>query len=70
MRRLVVSVVSPLRSVMALSMSLGACTLGLNALLVYEWLERGNDTNPDWYLPLRLNLTAALTGSLTLALLI
>lgn len=74
LRRLVVSMVPPLWSVMALSLPLGACTLllvtGLAALLVYEWLERADDGYPDWYLPLRLQLTAILTLSLALTLLL
>jgi hypothetical protein len=74
LRRLVVSMVPPLWSVMALSLPLGACTLllvtGLAALLVYEWLERADDGYPGWYLPLRLQLTAILTASLALTLLL
>ncbi len=72
LRRLVVSMVPPLWSVMALSLPLGICTLllivGFSALLVYEWLERGDEGYPQWYLPLRLQLTAVLTVSLGLTL--
>ena len=72
LRRLVVSMVPPLWSVMALSLPLDACTLllivGFSALLVYEWLERADEAYPSWYLPLRLQLTAVLTLGLGLTL--
>jgi hypothetical protein len=74
LRRLVVSMVPPLWSVAALSLPLNICTLllisGLSLLLVYEWLERGNDGYPDWYLPLRLQLTTALAVGLGLTMLL
>ena len=73
-RRLVVSMVPPLWSVLALSLPLRACTLvlitGFSLLLVYEWLERGDGVYPPWYLALRLQLTAILAVSLALTLLI
>jgi hypothetical protein len=74
LRRLAVSMLPPLWSVMALSVPLYLTTplliLGLSALLVYEWLERADRTYPEWYLPLRLRLTVALTASLALTLLL
>jgi len=74
LRRLVVSMVPPLWSVMALSLPTGVCTLllisGLVALLIYEWVEGAGHSTADWYLPLRLQLTAVLTLSLALTLLL
>jgi hypothetical protein len=74
LRRLCVSMVPPLWAVMALSLPVALCTVllivGLAALLVYEWLERGDVTYPPWYLPLRLQLTAVLSLSLALTLLL
>jgi hypothetical protein len=66
--------VPPLWAVMALSLPVALCTVllivGLSGLLVYEWLERGDVTYPPWYLPLRLQLTAVLSLSLALTLLL
>jgi hypothetical protein len=74
LRRLAISMVPPLWSAMALSVPLNPATmlliLGLSILLVYEWLERADRTYPEWYLPLRLRLTVALTASLALTLLL
>ncbi|MEM8768807.1 MAG: DUF3429 domain-containing protein [Pseudomonadota bacterium] len=74
LRRLCVSMVPPLWAVMALSLPVVICTalliLGLVVLLVYEWLERADAAYPDWYLPLRLQLTTVLTASLALTLLL
>ena len=74
LRRLCVSMVPPLWAVMALSLPVVLCTplliAGLVALLVYEWFERGDVSYPHWYLPLRLQLTAVLSLSLALTLLI
>jgi hypothetical protein len=74
LRRLATSMVPPLWSVMALSLPLNVATallvLGLCSLLAYEWLERADRAYPDWYLPLRLRLTAALSASLALTLLL
>ena len=74
LRRLCVSMVPPLWAMMALSLPVMLCTLllivGLVTLLVYEWLERGDVAYPAWYLPLRLQLTAVLSASLALTMLI
>ena len=74
LRRLCVSMVPPLWAVMSLSLPVVICTvlllLGLVALLVYEGLERADAAYPEWYLPLRLQLTAVLTASLALTLLL
>ncbi len=74
LRRLVVSMVPPLWSVMALSLPVRICTVllivGLVALLAYEWLERRGADYPPWFLSLRLQLTAALTVGLAATLLL
>ena len=38
--------------------------LGLWLLLAFEWQRRTSSSLPDWYLPLRMNLTILLSGSL------
>ena len=74
LRRLGVSIVPSLWAFMALSLPSVLCTLilmtGVVALLVYEWLERGDAVYPSWYLPLRLQLTTALVLGLALTLLL
>jgi len=74
LRRLCVSMVPPLWAVMALSLPVSLCTVllivGLAVLLVYEWLERSDVSYPPWYLSLRLQLTAVLSLSLALTLLL
>lgn len=74
LRRLVASMLPPLWSVVALSLPVNLCTLillvGLSVQLIYEWLERGDGIYPLWYLPLRLQLTAALMTGLALSLLL
>lgn len=66
--RLIVGVVPSLITVCALLMPVlytGACLItGLWLLLAFEWYWRANMGLPDWYLPLRLNLTIMLSGSL------
>ena len=37
---------------------------GLWLLLVFEWQRHSSTSLPDWYLPLRINLTILLSGSL------
>jgi hypothetical protein len=37
---------------------------GLWLLLAFEWQRRISSSLPDWYLPLRMNLTIMLSGSL------
>ena len=37
---------------------------GLWLLLVFEWQRRTSTSLPNWYLPLRINLTILLSGSL------
>lgn len=70
LRRLAVGVTPTLWMVAALSLPvlLGAFALmlGLVLLLVYEWLERGDAVYPQWYLSLRLQLTAAMCVGLGL----
>jgi hypothetical protein len=74
LRRLVASMLPPLWAVVALSLPVNLCTLilllGLSGQLIYEWLERGDGIYPSWYLPLRLQLTAALMAGLGLSLLL
>ncbi len=70
LRRLAVGVTPPIWMAVALSLPLllsaFALMIGLVLLLAYEWLERGDAVYPEWYLPLRLQLTAALCVGLGL----
>ncbi|MEQ8860301.1 MAG: DUF3429 domain-containing protein [Pseudomonadales bacterium] len=74
LRRLVASVMPSLWSVAALTTSINLSCLvlsvGFAGLLVYEYLERGDDVYPLWYLPLRLRLTAFITVGLAGSLLV
>ena len=71
-QRLLVSVLPALVTVVALVIpqAFGCLLLGLGlwALLAFEWLNRGSLRHPTWYLPLRINLTVLLSGSLAAAL--
>lgn len=73
-RRLVASVLPSLWSVAAMTLPLGACLLMLTAgfvlFLGYEYLERGDEVYPGWYLGLRIRLTACIAVGLALALLL
>lgn len=64
LRRLAVGVTPPIWMAVALSLpvliSAFALMVGLVLLLAYEWFERSDGVYPPWYLPLRLQLTAAL----------
>lgn len=70
LRRLAVGVTPPIWMAVALSLpvvlSAFALMVGLALVLAYEWLERGDAVYPGWYLPLRLQLTAALCVGLGL----
>ena len=66
--RLIVSVLPALLTVVALIIpaALGCLALGagLWLLMAFEWLKRTQVPHPTWYLPLRLNLTTLLSGTL------
>ena len=66
--RLVVGVTPSLITFVALVMPpvYGGLLLiaGLWLLLLFEWQRRASSPLPDWYLPLRMNLTVLLSGSL------
>ena len=66
--RLVVGVTPSLITFVALVMPpvYGGLLLiaGLWLLLLFEWQRRASIPLPDWYLPLRINLTVLLSGSL------
>ena len=68
MRRFVVGVTPALITFVALvipSLYGGMLlVLGLWLLLAFEWQRRTSSSLPDWYLPLRMNLTILLSGSL------
>jgi hypothetical protein len=70
--RLLISVLPALITVIALVIpqAFGCLLLGLGlwALLCFEWANRQSLRLPVWYLPLRINLTVLLSGSLTAAL--
>ena len=47
----------------------GVCLItGLWLLLAFEWHWRDSNELPNWYLPLRINLTIVLSGSLAAVL--
>ena len=66
--RLVVGVTPSLITFVALVMPpvYGGLLLiaGLWLLLLFEWQRRASSPLPDWYFPLRMNLTVLLSGSL------
>jgi hypothetical protein len=66
--RLIVSVLPALLTVVALIMPavLGCLVFGIGLwlLMAFEWLKRKQLPHPTWYLPLRLNLTTLLSGTL------
>lgn len=70
--RLLISVLPALITVIALVIpqAFGCLLLGLGlwGLLCFEWANRRSLQLPVWYLPLRINLTVLLSGSLTAAL--
>ena len=70
--RLIVGVVPSLITVCALLMPVfygGICLIaGLWLLLAFEWRGRAGMGLPSWYLPLRINLTVMLSGSLAAVL--
>ena len=70
--RLLISVLPALITVIALVIpqAFGCLLLGLGlwGLLCFEWGNRRSLQLPVWYLPLRINLTVLLSGSLTAAL--
>lgn len=74
LRRLVASVMPSLWSVAALTTPIAlSClilTVGFVGLLVYEFYERADAVYPEWYLPLRLRLTAFITVGLAGSLLV
>jgi hypothetical protein len=71
-QRLLVSVLPALVAVIALAIPhvFGCLLLGLGlwALLFFEWTNRQSLKHPAWYLPLRINLTVLLSGSLAASL--
>lgn len=70
--RLLISVLPALITVIALVIpqAFGCFLLGLGlwTLLAFEWVNRQSLQHPAWYLPLRINLTVLLSGSLAAAL--
>ena len=74
LRRLVAGMVPSLWAVAALLLpvmaTLTVLITGFALFLAYESLERGDQVYPDWYLPLRIRLTALLIVALSAWLLL